>query len=313
MRDSTPEISVFMPVYNGRRYLREAVESILAQTFRDFEFLIIDDGSSDGSLGILAEYAESDPRIRLISRENRGLVATLNEGLALARADLVARMDADDVSLPERLEKQHALMEARPEVVLCGAYYEYMDAKGRPLRKMDHFPTTHEGIEEQHLRGGTCVCHPASMYRRRVALAVGGYDTSITQYAEDYDLWLRMGERGQLANIPEILLRYRDHDLSASTTHHAHQVAAKQRILDRALLRRGIEAEVTVKPWRPMTRGEEYDAKVRHGWGAFMRGARWMTAEYALSAIAGMPWRWPAWKLLACAVGKRPRTTQGAL
>src|ERR1700726_1508117 len=118
---SPPTISVLMPVYNAERYVAEAVESILSQTFADFEFIIIDDGSKDRSLAILEEYAARDPRIRLVSRPNTGIVKALNQGLALASGELVARMDADDIAMPERLAKQRDYLADHPECVMVGS------------------------------------------------------------------------------------------------------------------------------------------------------------------------------------------------
>ncbi len=126
----TPSISVLMPVYNTERYVAEAIESILAQTFGDFEFIIVNDGSTDDSLAILRRYEQQDQRIRLITRPNTGIVGALNDGLALARAELVARMDADDVSLPERLGKQRDFMSSHPGCVAMSTAYTIMDPDG---------------------------------------------------------------------------------------------------------------------------------------------------------------------------------------
>jgi glycosyltransferase involved in cell wall biosynthesis len=124
---SEPAISVLMPVYNTERYVAEAVESILAQTFRNFEFLIIDDGSTDRSLSILKRYAERDPRIYLVSRPNTGYVIALNEMLAMARGEFIARIDADDIALPERFEVQVAYLREHPEVVCLGSKVQFID------------------------------------------------------------------------------------------------------------------------------------------------------------------------------------------
>src|SRR5947207_1274318 len=118
-----------MSVYNGENYLAEAIDSILNQTFKDFEFIVIDDGSSDTSLKIIKKY--TDPRIKLISRKNKGLVASLNEGLAKAKGDYIARQDADDVSLPQRLKKEVEYLDAHPKVALVGSNYKHLDAKGK--------------------------------------------------------------------------------------------------------------------------------------------------------------------------------------
>ena len=126
----TPAISVVMSVYNGARYLHPAVESILEQDFADFEFIIVDDGSTDGSGAILLEFAEKDARIRLIQRENRGLVASLNEAIALARAPLIARMDCDDIAMPDRFTRQIEYLADHPEIAIVGSHIHEIDEDG---------------------------------------------------------------------------------------------------------------------------------------------------------------------------------------
>ena len=144
MAGEVTRVSVLLPLYNGEAYIREAVESVLAQTRRDFELLILDDGSRDGSLAIVQEIARRDPRVRLISRENRGLTETLNELLAAARGEFVARMDADDVCLPDRFERQVAFLDAHPEVVCVGGDPVMIDERGRLLTALEQGPT-HRG------------------------------------------------------------------------------------------------------------------------------------------------------------------------
>ena len=134
MNSGIPQVSVIMPVYNGGRYLREAVDSILNQTFREFEFIIIDDGSTDDTWSVLTDYAAHDSQVRLIQNEaNIGLTRSLNKGLAVSRAALIARQDADDISMPERLARQIAFLEMHPEVGLLGTQGDFIDADGRPI------------------------------------------------------------------------------------------------------------------------------------------------------------------------------------
>lgn len=300
--ETIPPLSVLMPVYNAARYVAEATESILNQTFRDFEFVIIDDGSTDGSLDILRRYEQQDARIRLYSRENRGLVATLNEGIGYCRAPLIARMDADDISLPERFDKQVAFMAAHPEVVLCGTAILCIDEKNRHLRALAP-PTTHEDIEAAHLEGSTCICHPSALLRRETVIDLGGYDEN-AHLIEDYDLWLRLGEVGVLANLPEMLLRYREHASSVSTASHMAQVAARQRVLNAAMVRRGLQPGVECRPWRPITRADRHARLLQYGWMGFMRGDRSMARDYGWRAVKSRPCSSDAWRLLACALLK---------
>lgn len=203
-----PAISVVLPVYNAEAYVREAVESILAQTFTDFELIAINDGSTDGSGAILRELAARDTRIVLVERPNGGLVSALNEGIKIARAELIARMDADDVSMPERFALQHARMMEEPELAVLGSFFHIMDRDGAIIRLYDDLPLT--PAEARSAVGGFLVAHPAVMMRRDAVLKAGGYRKAFC-HAEDYELWLRMIDLGYaIANLPRPLLNYRD-------------------------------------------------------------------------------------------------------
>lgn len=194
-----------MPVYNTEEYLREAIESILNQTFKNFEFLIIDDGSIDNSKNIILSY--DDPRIRFISHEqNKKLIATLNEGIEMANAPLIARMDADDISLPDRLEKQVKFMNENPEYVLLGSACEIIDKYGKTTRKSSTF------YDDETLRLSlalsTSFAHGSVMFRKKTALEAGGYSAD-AYLAEDCDFWMRLAKFGKIANLPEYLFKYR--------------------------------------------------------------------------------------------------------
>lgn len=216
----SPAVSVAMSVFNGQAFLREAVESILAQTFTDFEFIIIDDGSTDKTAEILSQYAKRDGRVRVVSQENRGRAESLNRGIELARAPLIARMDADDISLPHRLKEQVDCLKDHPEVGLLGGAYERIDADGR-ARGIARFPVSDSEIRTVMLQDNP-ICHPAVMMRKEVALACGGYRKQLLD-ADDYDLWLRIAEHTQLANLDQIILKYRIHRRQASTQNTKHQ------------------------------------------------------------------------------------------
>ena len=225
-----PVISVIMPVYNAEPYLEEALESILAQTFGDFELILIDDGSTDGSVEILNRYAAVQERIRLIRRPNTGLTKALNECLRLARGEFVARMDADDVCTPDRFEKQVAFMRANPETVLLGGAYDLVDAEGRHLRRVSQ-PLDDASLQRICLSGLTPICHPLAMMRRGAVLKAGGYDETFL-VAQDLDLWLRLGEIGKLANIPTSVLRFRLHESSVSESkrHEIGRASCRERV-----------------------------------------------------------------------------------
>jgi glycosyltransferase involved in cell wall biosynthesis len=304
---SSPSVSVCMPVYNTERYVAEAVESILAQTFGDFEFIIIDDGSTDGSRAILERYAKQDDRIRLISRPNTGIAGARNEALGLARGELIAVMDSDDVALPERFEVQVAYLREHPEVVCLGSVVQCIDEAGRYLFESFHLATDHEAMQEMALRGQCPLAHPSMMMRREAVLAVNGYDPEFG-LAEDHDLILRLGERGKLANLPQALQKYRWHDQSISAKKQALQADRGKLAVLRAWERRGIERrDFSVTPWRPTNRHARFEYAVRFGWTGYMRGDREMAQVYAAKALRLIPWRSDGWRLLACIVLKLGR------
>jgi hypothetical protein len=196
-----------MSVYNAKRYVAEAVRSILDQSFRNFEFIVIDDGSTDGSGAILHSYQEADPRLRVYTQKNRGLIESLNRGCELARGTYIARMDADDVAVRDRLESQVAFMEQSPDVGVLGGTVEIIDAAGSPLG------FGYNLLHDSEIRSALPECpfwHSTILMRTEVFIATGGYRKIVID-SEDHDLWLRMAERAKLANLPQVLLRYRVH------------------------------------------------------------------------------------------------------
>lgn len=202
-------ISVVMPVYNGGEYLNEAIESVLHQTYTNFEFLIIDDGSKDRSLEIIQRYAAIDQRIKVISRENKGLVATLNEGIALAKGDYIARMDADDVSLPERFVRQIMALE-QTQADICGCHALMIDASGKSIRSL-MYPVLPD-MFAFYMLFTTPFCHGSVMFRRQKyvndALSYGLNPSY--QSVEDLALWIEMYQRGyQFISVDEVLFKYR--------------------------------------------------------------------------------------------------------
>jgi hypothetical protein len=219
---SAPAISVAMSVYNCERFLAPAIESILAQSYGDFEFLILNDGSTDQSAAIIDAFAAQDSRIRPIHRTNKGLIVSLNQLLAESRAPLIARMDGDDISKPERFAQQIAFMKAHPDHGVLGTWTEDMDEDGAPyhMTGSDH-PVTNE--EFQRVVGDRSpLCHPSVMMRRELALEAGGYHAAF-RHCEDYDLWLRLASRTKICSIPERLLRYRHSPGQVSTKHVVEQ------------------------------------------------------------------------------------------
>lgn len=204
---TTPALSVIMSVYNGAAHLYPAVQSILDQDFADFEFLMVNDGSTDASGAILKDLAAADARIRVIDRENRGLVASLNEMLAVANAPLLARMDGDDIAMPNRFSRQIAYLEAHPDVGILGTNSHDLDESDCIIGATDNFPVSCAETMAW-LRHGPPLCHPSVMMRTDLIRRLGGYRAAF-RHAEDYDLWLRASRQTDIANLADRLLLYR--------------------------------------------------------------------------------------------------------
>jgi glycosyltransferase involved in cell wall biosynthesis len=302
MASSIPPISVLLAVYNGGRYLRAAVDSILTQTLADFEFIIIDDGSTDGSSAVLAEYAAKDSRIRLVSRPNKGLTATLNEGLALARGEFLARMDADDTALPPRFERQIAYLREHPECVLVGSRVMLVDPEGLPIRPWCH-QLEHTEIDAAHLNRGWPVVHPAVMMRTDAVRKVGAYRDQYNTL-EDLDLFLRLAEVGKLANLPEILLHYRQHFDSVTHKKFEQQRKLRRAIYDEAYARRGQQRGDTSDPPAPPPR-KRYEQHSLWAWYALDAGNVRTARKHALATLRRAPYSLNAWRLMACALRGR--------
>jgi glycosyltransferase involved in cell wall biosynthesis len=226
---SSPAISVILPVFNAAAYVQEAVTSILEQTFGAFELILIDDGSSDETLAILNGFARSNARIRLIRQENAGVVAALNRGLSLARGRYVARMDADDRAYPERFTAQFEFLEAHPEVAVLGSSVRFIDCAGTTFGEW-RVPATHRDIKAGLLGGDCPLPHPSVMARREVLVAAGGYCDRFA-HAEDFELWLRLSRAHGFANLPQPLLDYRIHPQGVSVTRLREQLLATERAL----------------------------------------------------------------------------------
>jgi glycosyltransferase involved in cell wall biosynthesis len=296
----TPAVTVLMPVYNAGRFVAETVESVLAQTMRDFEFLIIDDGSTDDSPAILRRWAEGDSRIRFISRPNTGYVAALNEGLEKASAPLIARLDADDLADPRRLELQLARMNAEAHLVALGSNATAIDEAGRALGDYC-VPLGHEEIEASHLRGSSAIHHPAVMLRAAAVREVGGYRGEFMP-CEDFDLWLRLAEVGRVANLPEALLAKRLFVDSAVATNLENQRRLVEQILRETWQRRGLPGEPTLPPRRLRGRADLYR---QWGWMALKSGQVRTGRKYAVKALVEKPFEKLSWRLAACALRGR--------
>lgn len=283
-----PAITVATSVYNGAPYLAAAIESVLAQSFADFEFLVLDDGSTDASRAIAEGYAARDQRIRVVTRPNRGLVASLNELFAMARAPIVARFDADDICHPERLARQFAFLAAHPDHGLVGAATRYIDAVGRPARNAPlERPGEHEGIV-RNLEDGPNLCHSVVMVRRDLVRAAGGYRSAYA-HAEDQDLWLRLARVTRLHNLPECLLDYRITPGQVSSRHVITQTrhAAIAWLAHRAVIESGADPTEGLATLPPT---DALDALLGPGSAAYVRRRVVARALYAPDALAGDGW-----------------------
>jgi glycosyltransferase involved in cell wall biosynthesis len=223
-----------MSVFNGIEYLEQAVDSILNQSFPDFEFVIINDGSTQPVIPVIERYPDS--RIVLINQENRGLTSSLNRGLSLARGDYIARMDSDDISLPTRLEVQLSAMESDPNLDLVGSFYEVIDGSGKVCGVKTLIQDTVYRLWRLQLHN--VYGHGTVMLRKRKVLAAGGYDDRLT-FAQDYDLWSRLCVLDNTRIIPRVLYQYRvvDQGTQSSVAHYDTQLANAARTSDRNLKR----------------------------------------------------------------------------
>ncbi len=218
-------VSVVIPVRNGEKYLSQAIESVLAQTHRDLELLIIDNGSTDRSLRIMENYARRDGRIRILCRSDRGVAAAANCGLREARGEWVARLDCDDVFLPEKLEKQIAFIRKNPDARIAGTLGYFISETGRVIGLVSgDGPFTKAEFEKMAARcDPVFFIHSSTLVHRMAALDIGGYRERFAQ-AEDVDLWLRMAEKGcLLLKVPEPLTLYRIHRQSLTMSRNAEQ------------------------------------------------------------------------------------------
>jgi GT2 family glycosyltransferase len=211
-------LTVAMPVFNNERFLAAAIESVLGQSYRDFEFLVCDDGSSDGSLDIARRYAQADNRIRVLAHPNVGICNTMNDAIANGRGEWIACMHGDDVMLPQRLERQIAFVQKNPDVDLTSCLVHWIDDRDRVVGYSRCHLTSREAVKRVMADDGVLAFpHPGAMFRKLAVQAVGGYRTQAFP-TEDVDLWNRIADGGYGVLVqPEVLLRYRVHSNTSST------------------------------------------------------------------------------------------------
>ena len=232
-----------MSVYNGLPFLGGAIASILGQTFADFEFIIVDDGSNDGSWESVQTAAAADPRILAVRHDvNQGYAASQNRAISLAAGSLIALQDQDDVSLPVRLMQQVRLLEARPWVGCVGVWPRFIDEHGEPIESPTFRLLDRDDDIRAWLPWGPCLCGPSVLVRRSCLDEVGPYNPNLKS-AEDYDLLLRLAESTRIENIPQHLYLYRQHPASVSSRQRYQQRLSRAVSLEGSLVRgRGIVA-----------------------------------------------------------------------
>lgn len=300
---AVPRVSVLMPVFNTARYLSDALNSISAQTFTDFELVAVDDGSDDGCTRILELFAARERRMRLVTRENRGLIATRNELLGAARGDLLAWMDSDDVSLPHRLARQVDVFQNDPALACLGSAAQCIDPDGNFLN-IERWPNLHREILIEQQMGGA-MRFPTTMMRRDFAQRVGGFREPF-RIGEDFDFLLRLSENGKMANLPDALYLYRQHISSVCAVMGPHWPIYRDRILELARERQdsgkdqlqqggSVRIEVTANTDR-----ERKEWQVYLGWSkhALMNDDIPLAWKYARAAVARRPMSKSAWKLV---------------
>jgi glycosyltransferase involved in cell wall biosynthesis len=292
-----------MPVFNTARYLMAALNSVGAQSFTDFEFIVVDDGSNDGSAELLERFAANDKRMRVISRKNLGVIATRNELLRAARCELVAWMDSDDISLPPRIERQLQTFQDNPALVCLGSAAQCIDPDGHSLN-FERYPLTHEEILNEQQKGGA-MRFPTTMMRRDLALRVGGFREPF-RIGEDFDLLLRLSEQGRMANLPDALYIYRQHIASICSTlgprwpayrDQILQLAAERRRNGRDRLQNGeiLQIAATGNP-----DPHHAESRVYLDWAgyAYLNDDFPLAWKYAIRAVTKRPTSRKAWRML---------------
>ncbi len=301
-----PRVSILMPVHNAEAYLDQAMGSILEQTYDDWELIAVDDGSIDRSRHILEDYArraaaehgDAQP-IRVISRPNTGIAGALNDGLAVARGQFIARMDADDLCTPGRLETQVAFLDRHRDHVAVGCWVRRMDPYGSPTG-VEQPPTDHADIDAALLRGdGSAIVHATTVMRRDALIEAGAWRSRYNG-VEDIDLYLRLAEVGRLANIPRPMYSYRRH-LGSVCLNHYHQMCRRlEEVMHEAYARRGIAEPFDVDRLRARLVGTSSTADFFRNWAchAIEAGNLSIARRHAVAALCREPWKLHSWRVM---------------
>ena len=220
-QEKAPSISVLMSVFNGERWLADSIESVLNQSFEDFEFIIVNDGSNDSSLKIIESFGNSDSRIRILNKENSGLTYSLNYGLSKARGAWIARIDADDICSPNRLLKQLNYSKSEKDLVLLGSGLFIIDDHGNQI-KAYRYPKKHKRLVKTLSKGLPFFPHSSAFFKLSAALNIGGYRLPFKR-TQDQDLWLRLSEVGKIGSLSEPLVFIRKHSEQISNNNFGNE------------------------------------------------------------------------------------------
>jgi glycosyltransferase involved in cell wall biosynthesis len=295
-----PKVTVLMPAYNAGKYIAEAIRSVLEQEYTDFELLIVEDGSTDDTRGVIRSF--SDDRIRVLEQENKGISAALNAGLAEARGVYIARFDADDSCLPQRLGRQTAFLDENPEYVLTGSEVEYMAEDGEHLFNYRCVAYSHEQI----VKAMEQICpfiHSSVMFRKEVVLAAGGYPPDAHTF-EDYLLWVKLRGAGKFHNLPEILIRVRYNP--ASVTIDEKWRGRRFGNVKRKIIRAGFATKVQGDELLAIIK-EQDTRRIKEGSYHALCGKKFLADNYQpakarrhiVRAIRLHPFRWDNYAMLA--------------
>ncbi len=297
---SEPLITVLMATYNVEKYVAEAVESVLSQTFPDFELLVVEDGSRDTTPEILRRY--SDERIRILHTENRGLTSALNTGLEAARGKFIARMDSDDACYPSRLEDELKAIDASEDTALVGSWYDIIDEDGTLLATQTP-PTSEAELQAIFLKLENPFCHGSVMFRKAAVEAVGDYRPQF-KASQDYDLWLRLSECYSMSVVPKTLYRWRLRRSGVATSARMLQRAYAKAALECCIQRRSGRPETlptfSQRPRgssrNPLRRLESESGYLAHKANILLQsGQRWKARRLAARSMACAPWNIVAW------------------
>ena len=299
--NNTVTVSVVMPVYNAKRYLKWSVESILHQAFEDFEFVIVDDGSTDSSLKKLKKFEKLDQRIKVLDRPNRGIVDALNEGIDVSRGKYIARMDADDIALPDRLSKQVTYMQSEQECVILGTQIYFIDPGGNIVKKSE-LKLRHDEIEQDILDGnGGAIIHPTAMIVREALIKIGGYRKE-AEFVEDLDLFHRLARVGKLSNLDEYLFKYRVQPNSVTYGREVERIEILNRIMKEAYEIRSIPFEpkkiISIKSKSERLINDHRDWAIT----SFEFGSNLVPLKHAIAACLLEPLSRYSWKCLSYVV-----------